>query len=144
MNRLPFLQVAWLGRSGRSSRQTFSEAVEDMKKFIGQKHAGPFPNFGRNAVDRLGDRARDASERIRIAAETDGRPHCAFPVRRRDSGGECPLPDTSKPPRLKLQLRGSRDFRRDFGDRSARAERSRGVAKSTNERTFGATSRLSG
>lgn len=43
-----------------------------------------------------------------------------------------------------FQLRSSRDFRRDFGDKSARAERNRGVAKSTKVRTFGAMSRLSG
>jgi len=59
-----------------------------MQKIIGQMHAGAFCNFGRNAVDCLGDRARDAGKRIRIAAETVGRPHCAFPVRRLECGGQ--------------------------------------------------------
>jgi hypothetical protein len=64
------------------------EASRDPAEIIRQIRAGPLGDVIGQAVKGLSHGAGNAGKRIGISAETDGRPHCTFPVRELERCGE--------------------------------------------------------
>jgi hypothetical protein len=78
------------------------ETSHDPAEVIGQMCAGPRSDVVGQAVKSFGHSAGNAGKRIGISAKTDGRSHCAFPIRALEccgkAGSTVPAADTSKPP----------------------------------------------